>query len=386
MSPVLTSVIAVTVIIAIITALVLGTYFHFRHLRNKAASEYARRRRSELEPVIGRIDGMVRELSTQLASPRLLPDWETVRQRFYADPPELDATEAVSHAYKNVAYLRGIETGNTRMRAQAVYELDSEAKLFEAPMARQYLQALSYRLDSPQFVDEYCRIVRIVGEASQKWAAEKLTRDTAEVPTIGQREFRPGAGIGGYVPLDQMWKAYEEGPRLRYEPSTFYGGENKARDYRRWLHSSKRGDDLETLEAFTAEIYAGNVVARNSAIDDLYEDMRFAATTISIFTVAALEQRELLWQIIDRLRAYRTEVNSPNFVEGLWAIIADYDELILGAYAENFRCINSMDDVKPPWVGEELYVYGTGVKDFVPWMQVFTINQELADKQRGRSL
>lgn len=134
------------------------------------------------------------------------------------------------------------------MRRQAINELVGEARNFGADSVARSAAGLRGREAEPAFVDEYLRCVRALGPHAKRWsdnefgklgnlrAMGKRAGGNYPPPGITSREYRPGAGIAGYVPLGAVWEAYA--PTMgsyRLAETVGLNAYSEARLYRRWV-------------------------------------------------------------------------------------------------------------------------------------------------------
>nr|VDG62786.1 Uncharacterised protein [Streptococcus thermophilus] len=190
---------------------------------------------------------LVKQLSSPLTFPMVHNQWETIKNRFAAEPSSQEAARDVINAHRNIAYLSGIENGDERLRRQAVNELMSDAVVFGDEWVWRKLGAMRGKVNEPGFCEELARHVHDMGVSSREWndanlASMDLSRSSlkkyaeAKPPTIAQREYRPGAGLSGYMPVSAIWTSYLRHLSLD-RPIRNLGLESRAqaRFYRRWL-------------------------------------------------------------------------------------------------------------------------------------------------------
>lgn len=178
--------------------------------------------------LVGETDRIIRGVRSPLMPPTAQAEWELAKQEFARDPQSATAIEKIYATYENVRYVAGIEGGDVRCRRQAVNELMTEARTVNAHPVFRDIAALRGRETEPTFIEELVRVVHSVGQFS--------ARRFGEVPvTVTSREFRPAAGMGGFVPAGAVWNrtAKYEAKRLA-DPDGDLRPCAEAQIYRRW--------------------------------------------------------------------------------------------------------------------------------------------------------
>lgn len=193
-------------------------------------------------------DWLVKGLRSPLTFPMVRNQWETIKNRFAAEPSSQEAARDVINAHRNIAYLSGIENGDERLRSQAVNELMSDAVVFGDEWVWRKLGAMRGKVNEPGFCEELARHVHDMGVSSREWndanlASMDLSRSSLKKyagvvpPTVAQREYRPGAGLNGYMPAAAIWSGYVKHLSLQSAiRSQGLESRAQARFYRRWLH------------------------------------------------------------------------------------------------------------------------------------------------------
>lgn len=234
------------VVVGIFAAVCVAVYLIEKRAQKRHANEWIEANQGALTNALREADGLARQLRSPLSPPDVVQQWHDIRQEFETEPNTRDVAEAVVTAHRNMSYLWAIEAGDPRRRTQVVNELMSEAKVFRDDRAAYALRELRGRVGDPNFCGELARVVQLLGESSRWWNGANLeAMDQSETrrknytesvsPTIGQREYRPGAGLNGFTPVDAMWRNYSE--HLNVYPTTRAMGlksNSTARFYRRW--------------------------------------------------------------------------------------------------------------------------------------------------------
>ncbi len=197
--------------------------------------------------LIPETDARVRGLHSPLCPPHAVQEWEATRARFEQESSR-EATEQVLAAHANALYLQGIEQGDLRLRAQAVNELVSEARQFGSDQLARHVAGLRAKVADPEFCAEYARAASALGPASRQWCDREFNKLMSlrqvgrkadpDVPSPGitSREYRPGSGLGGFVPIGAIWEqycvgmgSYDVAQTVNLHPAA------TGRVYRRWL-------------------------------------------------------------------------------------------------------------------------------------------------------
>lgn len=158
------------------------------------------------------------------------------------------ATEQVLAAHANALYLQGIEQGDLRLRTQAVNELVTEARQVGADDLARDIAGLRASLSDSKVCTEYARAATALGPVTRQWCEHESRKlmsmrqmgrkadPDVPPPGITSREFRPGSGLGGFVPIGAIWEQYCAGmgsysvaQTVNLHPAT------TGRVYRRWL-------------------------------------------------------------------------------------------------------------------------------------------------------
>lgn len=195
----------------------------------KAGKAFADTHWQRAGALIGETDRLIRGLQSPLLPPNAWADWEVAKQEYAQDLRSIEAIEKIYAAHENARYLTGIEGGDERCRRQAVNELMTEARAANAQPVFRDIAALRGREAAPSFVEEYVRVVDSVGRFSARFIG-------GEVPvSITNREFRPAAGVGGFVPVGAVWnRTGKYRAKSLVDPDDLLLTCSKAQVYRRW--------------------------------------------------------------------------------------------------------------------------------------------------------
>ena len=222
--------------VSVLVLLVIIGVMLFRESRKKkkAGRAFAGMHGQRAGALVGETDRLIRGIRSPLLPLNARANWDQVKQEFADDPRSATAIEKVHATYYNVRYVAGIEGGDARCRRQAVNELMTEARTVNAHPVLRDIAALRGREAAPSFVEEYVRVVHSVGQFSK--------RRFGDVPvTVTSREFRPAAGMGGFVPAGAVWNrtAKHEAKRLA-DPNGHLRPCAEAQVYRRWREEVAR--------------------------------------------------------------------------------------------------------------------------------------------------
>lgn len=241
---------SVLIIVGIFVLVCVVVFYVDKRSQRRHAREWIEANHGAITTALREGDGLARQLRSPLSPPDVVQQWHDIRQEFETEANTRAVAEAVVTAHRNMSYLWAIEAGDRRKRAQVVNELMSEAKVFYDDRAAHALREMRGRVSEPSFCGELARVIQLLGESSRWWDEANLEamdqssmrrKDYAEAgpPTIGQREYRPGAGLNGFMPVDAMWHNYSEHLNV-YPPTKAMGlkSNSTARFYRRW----KRGE------------------------------------------------------------------------------------------------------------------------------------------------
>lgn len=218
--------------------------------QRKVDAEYAAALRDTVAERVRHVDAVIPHLRSPLAPADLREKWEELKRDHAAAPDSREATERIIAAHQNLTYLAGIENGDGQMRTQAVNELIVEARNFGAEHLVGPLHDLRANASSPHFCGEYASLATALGPYSHAWCKrefdgmKKLVHalgDDAfpDAPAFYERDFRPGAGMGGYLPLDRIWRALQKGTDAELYDSLEEHYPGDALFYKRWLPEVK---------------------------------------------------------------------------------------------------------------------------------------------------
>ncbi|MCT1450150.1 hypothetical protein [Corynebacterium sp. p3-SID1194] len=208
--------------------------FRESHKKKKAGRAFADTHGQRAGALVGEIDRLIRGIRSPLMPPTAQAEWELAKQEFARDPQSATVIEKIYATYENARYVAGIEGGDVRCRRQAVNELMTEARTVNAHPVFRDIAALRGREAESTFIEEFVRVVHSVGQFSK--------RCFGDVPvTVTSREFRPAAGMGGYVPAGAVWNrtAKYEAKRLA-DPDDLLRPCTEAQIYRRWREGVAR--------------------------------------------------------------------------------------------------------------------------------------------------
>lgn len=196
--------------------------------KKKAGRAFADTHGQRAGALVGETDRLIRGIRSPLLPLNARANWDQTKQEFADDPQSATAIEKIYATHENVRYVAGIEGGDVRCRRQAVNELMTEARTVNAHPVFRDIAALRGRETEPTFIEELVRVVHSVGQFSK--------RCFGDVPvTVTSREFRPAAGMGGFVPAGAAWNrtAKYEAKRLA-DPDDLLRPCAEAQIYRRW--------------------------------------------------------------------------------------------------------------------------------------------------------
>ncbi|MCT1684681.1 hypothetical protein M3A74_07660 [Corynebacterium appendicis] len=202
--------------------------------KNKAGRAFADTHGQRAGALIGETDRIIRGIRSPLLPLNARANWDQVKQEFADDPRSVTAIEKIYATYDNVRYMAGIEGGDVGCRRQAVNELMTEARTVNAQPVFRDIAALRGKEAAPTFVEDYVRVVHSVGRFSRM--------RFGEVPvTITSREFRPAAGVGGFVPAGAAWnRTVKYKAKWLVDPDGLLRPCTEAQVYRRWRRGVER--------------------------------------------------------------------------------------------------------------------------------------------------
>ena len=202
--------------------------------KKKAGRAFADTHGQRAGALVGETDRLIRGIRSPLLPLNARANWDQAKQEFADDPRSATAIEKVYATYENVRYVAGIEGGDVRRRRQAVNELMTEARTVNAHPVFHDIAALRGRETELTFIEEFVRVVHSVGQFS--------ARRFGEVPvTVTSREFRPAAGMGGFVPAGAVWsRTVKYKAKWLVDPDALLRPCTQAQVYRRWREGVAR--------------------------------------------------------------------------------------------------------------------------------------------------
>lgn len=122
--------------------------------------------------------------------------------------------------------------------------------------------------------------------------------------------------------------------------------------------------------------------ARLAIVDDLLEDLMFAAHTV--FPASDIEAaiRAGIFAVTDQVRVLKGDLTSEKFFAEFFAACAQYASVMRGA-RPIFKHMKKEESFSPPAVGEQFWIFGAGIDGLVPWMQCYAINERLEFLKRA---
>lgn len=205
--------------------------------------EVATKEYTELSQRLDHIDVRAHSLSSPLVDDTLRGQWAEVQQRFLtmhdrvgslgelsqSSPDKefrtrseelaeaAEVTHQVSYAEENIDTLFRLEQGDTEVREQELSALQSDilaARLdldsTTSPLyvhlteVKERAEQLALRTDSPRFVQDFSVLLRDYQNALAEIRKQKFSdvepAEELRAPRLYDQDYRPGYGIGGYVP------------------------------------------------------------------------------------------------------------------------------------------------------------------------------------------